>query len=77
MKEVVLFYENGRMYFSFNNSKIENALNKHELTGFIDLYDAEYYLEKYFQYKVIIPREELEKEPEFFIDRRIKYYAKN
>ena len=67
MISLVLFYENGKMYFT-NKSNFEkqiiNSLEKTELTGFRDLLDAKFYLEKNFPYEVEIPREEFLKEKE-------------
>ena len=67
MIKLVLFYENGKMFFTnkMNYEKhIINCLEKTELTGFRDLLDAKFYLEKNFPYEVEIPRIELEKEKE-------------
>lgn len=65
MIRIVLFYENGKMYFTSKQNyenKIMNALDKHLLTGFRDLLDAKFYLEKQFPYDVEIPRNEQLKE---------------
>lgn len=65
MIDLVLFYENGKMFFTNKSNyenKIINSLSKTELTGFRDLLDAKFYLEKNFPYSVEIPRLELEKE---------------
>ena len=67
MIKLVLFYDNGKMFFT-NKSNFEkqiiNSFEKTELTGFRDLLDAKFYLEKNFPYDVEIPREEILKEKE-------------
>ena len=67
MIKLVLFYDNGKMFFTNKSNfdkQIINGLEKTELTGFRDLLDAKFYLEKNFPYEIEIPREEILKEKE-------------
>lgn len=67
MIKLVLFYENGKMFFTNKSNfdkQIINCLEKTEMTGFRDLLDAKFYLEKNYPFEVEIPREEILKEKE-------------